>query len=740
VQHIGMDRSFLSWCIPIFSIGRMFGSYCAGAAADKWNDDGKPTVACLIASIFGGAVYVMADMNQSWMLLLVAEFGMGLGGGTLATLRAHISKITTDKLRVSHTTYISTAQFAGLGLMPLVALGLNYYFIGPHHHEELANHRAGYEDAALMTAGGLLAEAVLDGMTGAAHDEGIDRHRKVAGGVDPEHFNTRPVRRSYHAGLENKNRGGFRSTSVHAAKQPAPAHIGAGGAGVGGRHLLSSVTDTALSVVGPATVHPSASPLLPDYTASDPSFLHRFMNHRTAPAHLIVALNLGCLLLYFMYFSASHESHEYQSKKAADQAKKRVAASLQASGGFDVDDVASGEKGAFEKVEQEQRKGGGGGGKKDAPVEKVVEEPSRRGKKVVKEVKFDVSKLDAMKLGGGVAAGEAAADGATADPAVSIVQVKDTTVITLAPFQDDAQPASSSASKSSSRPQNRSSSDDSDEEDQRPRNGGSIQSKATGAISTAGGVARGIYQLFTAPSKSRSLNQKSSGFVSSSSQSSRIQNYESGRARSDVDDEGAYLGGIHLTPERMVLWGSCLFVYLNYTIRGVLATVETVGTPSLAHFQHIPPGPLEVEASARFFGILGLLGCVVFFFQWYFQDYIDEPTSLIAGFVVTVTGSTAILVMPESEAGFTFGCVCIWSFGLPAVQNSVLAALSRILGTRPQGTWMGWIQTFGSLGRVTFPLIAKMFGVPFAFFLSSMGCGIAIVALVIYMRLVKMTM
>lgn len=53
---------------------------------------------------------------------------------------------------------------------------------------------------------------------------------------------------------------------------------------------------------------------------------------------------------------------------------------------------------------------------------------------------------------------------------------------------------------------------------------------------------------------------------------------------------------------------------------------------------------------------------------------------------------------------------------------------------------MGWIQTFGSLGRVTFPLITKVFSVSFAFFLSTMGCAIAIILLIVYMRLVKLTM
>ena len=69
---------------------------------------------------------------------------------------------------------------------------------------------------------------------------------------------------------------------------------------------------------------------------------------------------------------------------------------------------------------------------------------------------------------------------------------------------------------------------------------------------------------------------------------------------------------------------------------------------------------------------------------------------------------------------------------------AVLAA--PLVCIQPQGTWMGWIQTFGSLGRVTFPLITKVFSIGFAFGLSMMGCLIAIVLLLVYMKLVKKTM
>jgi hypothetical protein len=70
----------------------------------------------------------------------------------------------------------------------------------------------------------------------------------------------------------------------------------------------------------------------------------------------------------------------------------------------------------------------------------------------------------------------------------------------------------------------------------------------------------------------------------------------------------------------------------------------------------------------------------------------------------------------------------------------VTLSLSLLPSPQPQGTWMGWIQTFGSLGRVAFPLVTKIFSVSFAFFLSSLGCGIAIIALLIYMKLAKMAL
>lgn len=53
---------------------------------------------------------------------------------------------------------------------------------------------------------------------------------------------------------------------------------------------------------------------------------------------------------------------------------------------------------------------------------------------------------------------------------------------------------------------------------------------------------------------------------------------------------------------------------------------------------------------------------------------------------------------------------------------------------------MGWIQTFGSLGRVTFPLITKVSSIGFAFGLSMMSCLVAIILLIIYIKLVKKTM
>ena len=699
----------------------MFGSYCAGRASDRWNDDGVPTLACLLASIAGGAIYVMADMHRSWVLLLLAEFTMGLGGGTLAVLRAHVSKITTDRDRMSHTTYISTAQFVGLGLMPLAALAINYAFVGQHHRDA---HAEALEEHNLLlaTATGMMGDALAH-YTAASTPEAANTHflshyRAGAGG-----------RRNKHPGLENS------------ASHIRPSQHG-------GRHLLSISSATEASTIGgsvaaaAAIVAPVVIPTGQQQGNDGTTFLARFFNHRTAPALLLIALNLGCMLLYFLFFEAGHQSLEFQSKKAVEAAKKKVEQAVQQARRegreFDADNDVGGQSSAFAgpgaAADPEAKDGANAqGGDVDAPAASMAsaDMSSSAGKRKPKELIFDLSKLDALNLGGsGGGAGaadaaassgdDAAAASASSKPSLSIVQVSDTTVIVLKPFASDApaqaepRPAAADAAADGKASQRATRvpvpSAVSDADLEMDRRGGVGSGAARGGssgiagswaslVAGATGVASAMVALFKPDSHAERAAAASKGSIQSGSGSSsagsasasgfdggqrvRIAAYESGRASHDLDNEGVMWGPFLLTPDRMVLWGSCLFVYLNYTIRGVLATVETVGTPTLARFRHIAPGsPLEVEVSATFFGLLGLLGCVVFFLQWLWQDRIDEPTTLVLGFAVTVVGSGAIVFAPHSEQAFMVGCICIWSFGLPAVQNSVLAALSRILGTR----------------------------------------------------------
>lgn len=729
VQHIGMDHSFLSWCIPLFSVGRMFGSYAAGRASDRWNDDGVPTLACLIASVAGGAIYVIADMHRSWLLLLLAEFTMGLGGGTLAVLRAHVSKITTDRQRMSHTTYISTAQFVGLGLMPLAALAINYAFVGQHHRDA---HAEALEEHNLLlaTATGMMGDALSQyaSAPNAENNQHFLSHYRAGGG-----------RRNKHPGLENSashirpsQHGGRHLLSLSSASHSASDSNGAGQASSIGGNVAA-----AAAMVAPVLIPTGAQ------QNDGSSFLSRFFNHRTAPALLLIVLNLGCMLLYFLFFEAAHQSLEFQAKKAVEAAKRKVEQAVQQARRegreFDADNEVGGQSSAFSGVDAEVKDGANADVEAPAAAASASADASSSSaaaagsgsKQKPKELIFDLSKLDALNLGGGGAAADASsssddAAAASAKPALSIVQVSDTTVIVLKPFASDASSSAQAETPASSRsaaaaaegadgkvshrkvPVPSAAVVDADLE--MDRRGSAAASSARGGnngggfaslMAGAAGMASAVAALFKPDSQAERAAAASKGSIQSTSsaasasaagssaagfdggQRGRIAAYESGRLSHDLDNEGVPWGPFVLTPERMVLWGSCLFVYLNYTIRGVLATVETVGTPTLARFRHIAPGsPIEVEVSATFFGLLGLLGCGVFFAQWLLQDRIDEPTTLVLGFAVTVIGSGAIVFAPHSEHAFMIGCICIWSFGLPAVQNSVLAALSRILGTR----------------------------------------------------------
>lgn len=545
------------------------------------------------------------------------------------------------------------------------------------------------------------------------------------------------------------------------------------------RHLLSSASSvaTVATVAMTHTLSETSNLPLAQTGFNSPTFsVWHIINHRTSPALLLAVLNTLCLALTFVFFDEYHQSSEYKEKKKEEEEKKRRKQRREM--GLDEEESES----AFSDLQKSRSS----------------ESKQDNAPQAVQSHTFDLSKLNQVlptlaqtnatdnnnhtaKANTTTKKGNKAHKSTEADD-------EDTTVIVLEPSTLTSSLASSSSlsadysSFSSSPRSSRSSSptgskgksvviaedrnevrligleqehhseeenaDEDEDEDgthetdsialgnkASNQNKGKKNKKSTATTTAAAAATASTSGPIGIVARVRHIFQDLVSLHHSSANNST----EKGRQRSGVGDEaGVSIGGFHITEETLVTLGACLFVFINFTIRGVLAVIETVGTPELARYKGIEKkGDAKiVEASATFFGFLGLLGCGVFWILLKLQHLLSEPIILIAGFVVVMFGTFVIVVL-SSEFFFYVGCVCIWSFGLPAIQNTVLSALSRILGAKPQGTWMGWIQLFGSLGRVTFPFITKVASINFAFALSSALCATAISLLLAYMKLVQ---
>eukprot|EP01135_Chromosphaera_perkinsii_P009642 Nk52_evm92s1810 gene=Nk52_evmTU92s1810 len=177
--------------------------------------------------------------------------------------------------------------------------------------------------------------------------------------------------------------------------------------------------------------------------------------------------------------------------------------------------------------------------------------------------------------------------------------------------------------------------------------------------------------------------------------------------------------------EKLVWYGIVLFMFLNFSSRGVMSVVETIGTPKYIEINHIHGTEEKVVASSIFFGKLGLIGMLVFGVTVLLQKCgAQEQIMLACAFIVMVGGSGLIgwsETLPEAPENhatlillFYGGCLLIWSLSFPIKQTTLVSSFSKILGARPQGTMMGWIGTFGSIGRIAGLAFSKKEGVTFS--------------------------
>jgi len=106
-------------------------------------------------------------------------------------------------------------------------------------------------------------------------------------------------------------------------------------------------------------------------------------------------------------------------------------------------------------------------------------------------------------------------------------------------------------------------------------------------------------------------------------------------------------------------------------------------------------------------------------------------SSVLAGFNSDTAGSIGSIVQ------VLFGTALIWSIASPIVQTLIISAFSKILGSKPQGTMMGWIGSAASIGRIVLPVFTGFMPTSIDFLVCALLSAACIIAIVTYARIVQ---
>ncbi|OQR87159.1 Major Facilitator Superfamily (MFS) [Achlya hypogyna] len=192
-------------------------------------------------------------------------------------------------------------------------------------------------------------------------------------------------------------------------------------------------------------------------------------------------------------------------------------------------------------------------------------------------------------------------------------------------------------------------------------------------------------------------------------------------------------------PDRLVYWGVFVFMTLNVVARGILSIFETVNVPLFIDVTG-HTNATAVAAASTFQFNMGLLGLFAYLAIEIWRHAITDVMWLLIGFGALALGNL-VLILDMASMSYTelaIGIFFVWSVGSPLTTAVCVAAFSKILGSRQQGTWMGLLGSAASVSRIIMPLLPALFSTftPL-FWLNFALCVASIGLLVWYDAIVK---
>jgi MFS family permease len=149
-----------------------------------------------------------------------------------------------------------------------------------------------------------------------------------------------------------------------------------------------------------------------------------------------------------------------------------------------------------------------------------------------------------------------------------------------------------------------------------------------------------------------------------------------------------------------------LFVWLNFTTRGVIAIYESVGTTLLLDQYNLTE--LEAGGLVSLSGVVGTVNLLLFRDVW--TKKFDDMTLMCGGLLLMLVAQLFIVnygvEQPHALWQYAFSQSLVYAFGYPIGNSAVLGMFAILSKRERQGQRQGQFARMGSVSRILLPTIA----------------------------------
>lgn len=120
-MQLGGNTSELGFLVGIYSAGRLAGSLGLGWWFNKRGAK-EALIISLTIAVAGNFLYSLANLFDSFVVLLMSRLVIGFGTGLLSVGRAFVAEVTTTKERTKYISYVTAVQFIGFAITPGISM------------------------------------------------------------------------------------------------------------------------------------------------------------------------------------------------------------------------------------------------------------------------------------------------------------------------------------------------------------------------------------------------------------------------------------------------------------------------------------------------------------------------------------------------------------------------------------------------------------------------------------------